>query len=89
MNFTSKIKNSIDDVIWEEFQRVKNCMLNKTATNIEQEFYSRFRHWDKSDCSIVGLLTVILWYVSSIENSDPWRNNEYEHLIETIKNFSF
>jgi hypothetical protein len=84
--FIKDIKNAIDNFMWGEFQRIK--ILDK-PTEIEDQFRSKFYSWDRSDCSIVGMLNILLWYIASIENSDPWRQDEYKEVIKAIESIRF
>ena len=83
--FAHKITHHVlSEPMWVEYDRIKK--LDKRSL-LEDEFVSRFRSWDKGDCSPVGLVLLTAWYVTSIENSDPYRNNEYAHIIEFLRSY--
>ena len=84
--FVEKIKERIDLEIYNEVQRIRQ---KENRNETEDQLYSKYFSWDKGDCSIVGLLTILTWYVSSIENGDLYRNNEYKELIEFLNNIKF
>ena len=87
INFVKTIeKLDISNLMYEELDRIKNL---DNPSEIEDTFRSKFYSWDKGDCSITGLLNILLWYVASIENSDFCRMNEYGELIKAIENIHF
>ena len=77
------IRQSVENFLFSEYHRIKNNFEN--VSDLEKDFSSNFKSWDISDCSIVGSTKLLLWYVASIENQDPYRNDEYKELIESIK----
>ena len=78
----NELVDPIIDILWD----IKYSLRNKeNRTSLEDEFLSDFRYWNKGDCSPVGACKLLLWYVASVENQDPWRQNEYGELIDKLK----
>lgn len=84
--FVDKVfRTSIFEIMWTEYQRIKDLEIR---SEIEDEFRSRFWSWDKSGCSPTGLVAILCWYVASIENNDPYRNDEYKALVDFLNEYS-
>lgn len=83
LTLINEIKPNIDNALYSELLRLKDIEpTNREA--YEDGFIFKYYSWDKSDCSIVGMLSLLLWYVACIENSDPYRNDEYKNIIEFL-----
>jgi hypothetical protein len=83
LSLINEIKPQIDNALYSEFLRVKEIEPNYRKA-YEDELIFKYYSWDKSGCSIVGMITILLWYVACIENSDPYRNDEYKNIIEFL-----
>lgn len=73
----------IKDLMYNEYNKIKN--LNDRNT-IENDFYIKFYSWDKGDCSDVGLLIILLWYISSKNNKQYYEN--YNEIISFCNNIN-
>ena len=80
---TNTIKVYIDLYFWSLYDKIKNIDSSEWTT-LDNDFYLKFRAWDKGDCSEVGLIKLYLWYIASRENLDSYRDNEYKELIKML-----
>ena len=78
-----ELKKSLHDLVCDEYNIAKEIPPEE-RTKIQSTFLTKFYSWDKSDCSIVGLLSLLLWYVASLENEDIYRGNEYKSIIDFL-----
>jgi len=80
--YNSEIKKCVEDYMWGEYQRIKEL---DNQSDIEANFFLKFKSWDSGDCTFVGLLKVLLWYVASIENQDIWWQDEFKDVIDFLE----
>ncbi len=76
------IIDKIKDILWNEYQRIKNL---DEIKGLDYDFYQKFHSWDSGDCSEVGLIIFLLWYIATVNNE--MYHNDYKEIIKFCNDY--